>query len=91
MGSISAKKLAQVVENSSNALSIELLVACAGIDQRSPLKPSSGVAAAHRAVRKTIPPLVDDRPLYLDIASVRELVRDGSVLAAVESVVGALI
>jgi len=91
MGSISAKKLAQVVENSANALAIELLVACAGIDQRSPLKPSSGVAAAHRAVRKTVPELFDDRPLYLDIAAVRELVRDGSVIAAVEGVVGKLV
>jgi histidine ammonia-lyase len=90
MGSVSAKKLAQVVENASAAIAIEMLVACAGIDQRKPLKPSTGVAAAHGAVRKRVPPLTEDRPLYRDIAAVREMIRDGSLLAAVEAAVGSI-
>ncbi len=90
MGSISARKLAVVVENTALALSIELLVACAGIDQRRPLEPARGVAAAYRAVRGVVEPLEDDRPLHKDIEAVRELVRAGEVLRAVESAVGPL-
>jgi histidine ammonia-lyase len=90
MGSISARKLVQVVDNVKSSLAIELLAAVQGIDQRAPLKPSAAVAAACAAVRARVPTLVDDRPLYADIAIVRELIDDGSLRAAVESVVGAL-
>jgi histidine ammonia-lyase len=87
---VSAKKLAQVTENVANALAIELLVGCAGIDQRAPLRPSRGVEAAHREVRRRIPALTEDRPLYLDFATVRGMLRSGEVLSAVEQVVGSL-
>lgn len=90
MGSVSAKKLAQVVENATACIAIELLVACAGVDQRRPLAPAKGVAAAHRAVRTGVAPLTEDRPLYLDIAQVRAMIRDGVVLRSVEAAVGAL-
>src|SRR5262249_24821288 len=43
MGSISAKKLAQVIANVQASLAIELLTAAQGIDQRRPLSPSTGV------------------------------------------------
>lgn len=90
MGSISAKKLAQVVENTAQTLAIELMVACAGIDHRRPLRPAKGVDAAHRAVRQVVAELVEDRPLYLDMARVRELVRTGAVVEAVSLAVGPL-
>jgi histidine ammonia-lyase len=90
MGSVSAKKLVQVVENTANALAIELMVACAGVDQRAPLTPSRGVAAAHASVRSRVAALVEDRPLYVDIAAVRELLREGAILEAVTAVVGPL-
>ena len=54
MGSISARKLEQIVANVRNALAIEILTAAAGLDQRSPLAPSPGVAAAHAAVRALV-------------------------------------
>src|SRR6185369_1696571 len=74
MGSIGARKLAMVVENVRNSLAIEILTAAAGIDQRRPLRPSKGAAAAHARVRGVIPELVADRPLYLDIAEVSRLI-----------------
>jgi histidine ammonia-lyase len=90
MGSVSARKLSMVVENVAVALSIELMVACAGIDQRRPLAPALGVGAAHGVVRSRVGELLADRPLYVDIAAVRELVRDGAVRAAVEARIGPL-
>jgi histidine ammonia-lyase len=90
MGSVSALKLMRVVENVTHAVAIEVLAAAAGLDQRLPLKPSSGVHAAHAFVRSKIPPLTDDRPLHGEIAWVATAIRDGSLLRAIESEVGAL-
>jgi histidine ammonia-lyase len=90
MGSISARKLAQVIDNVRSSLAIEVLTAAQGIDQRRPLRPSTGVAAAHAAVRRTVPPLTEDRPLYRDIAAVGALVLSGELAGAVENAVGAL-
>jgi histidine ammonia-lyase len=90
MGSISARKLEQVVANVRAALAIEILTAAAGLDQRSPLAPSRGVAAAHAAVRGLVPPLTEDRPLYGDIRVVSDLVASGRIVGAAESAVGRL-
>ncbi|WP_437731274.1 histidine ammonia-lyase [Sorangium sp. So ce1335] len=90
MGSISARKLAQVIENVRSSLAIELITAAQGVDQRRPLRPSAGVAAAHAAVRRVVPELAEDRPLYRDIAAAAELIRAGALIAAVEEAVGPL-
>ncbi len=88
MGSISARKLEQVVTNVTNALAIEVLAAAAGLDQRAPLAPSAGVRAALAAVRERVPPLTEDRPLYRDIAAVVSLFESGRLLEACAAAVG---
>ncbi|HZO14706.1 MAG TPA: histidine ammonia-lyase [Polyangiaceae bacterium] len=90
MGSISARKLAQVVDNVSYCLAIELMAAVQGVDQRAPLQPSRGVAAACGAVRARVPTLTGDRPLYRDFASVRELIESRELIAIVEEAIGPL-
>ena len=90
MGSISAKKLLSVVENVKNALAIELMTAAAGVDQRAPLAPSSGVAAAHATLRGKVAPMTEDRPLYGDIEAVARLIDDGSLVASAAERIGAL-
>jgi histidine ammonia-lyase len=90
MGSVSARKLLQVVANVKNALAIEIMTAAAGIDQRLPLRPSRGVAAAQDAVRKVVAPMTEDRPLYQDIAAVTGIVDDGTLVRAAEGVAGRL-
>jgi histidine ammonia-lyase len=91
MGSVSARKLQQVVANVRNALAIEILTAAAGLDQRAPLTPSKGVAAAHGAVRARVAPLTEDRPLYRDIASVAGMISAGALSAAAQDAVGRLV
>lgn len=91
MGSISARKLMQIIDNVEASLAIELLTAAQGIDQRRPLKPSRGVAAAHAAVRRVAEELVEDRALYRDIAAVRGLLREGELIREVEAAVGPLL
>jgi len=90
MGSVAARKLQQIVVNVRNALAIEIMTAAAGLDQRAPLTPSRGVAAAHRCVRARVAPLIKDRPLYGDIASVAESVEVGEFQAAAEAETGGL-
>jgi histidine ammonia-lyase len=90
MGSISARKLRQVVANVRHALAIEILTAAAGLDQRAPLVPSRGVVAAYRAVRSCIEPLREDRPLYRDIARAADLVSSGALVSAIEASIGRL-
>jgi histidine ammonia-lyase len=90
MGSISARKLEQVVLNVRHALAIEIMTAAAGLDQRAPLAPSPGVAAAHGVVRSRVAPLAEDRPLYADIAAVAELIVSGAIVKAAQAAIGPL-
>ncbi|MBK9264866.1 MAG: histidine ammonia-lyase [Polyangiaceae bacterium] len=91
MGSVSARKLGQVIENVRSSLAIEILTAAQGIDQRRPLRSSKAVERAHDVVRAVSPTLLEDRPLYKDIAVVRELLVSGSLVRAVEEVTGVLL
>jgi histidine ammonia-lyase len=90
MGSVSARKLQQIVTNVRNALAIEILTASAGLDQRAPLTPSRGVAAAHARVRTAVAPLTEDRPLYGDIAAIAAMIESGDLAGATEARVGGL-
>lgn len=54
------------------------------------LKAGVGVEAAHNAVRRTVPFLVKDRQVSSDITLVEKMLRDGSLIKAVEAVTGSL-
>lgn len=90
MGSVSAKKLREVVTNVRACIAIEIMTAAAGLDQRAPLRPSRGVATALSTVRARVAPMDGDRPLYRDIEAVTELVRSNELVLRVEKTVGAL-
>jgi len=73
-----------------SSIAIEILTACAGLDQRRPLTPSAGVTAAYRFIRQSVPEMKGDRPLYRDIHKVLEVVVSGDLRNEVEKEVGAL-
>jgi len=54
------------------------------------MKPGEGTLAAYRAIRTAVTHLETDRILAADIAKVRRLMADGSILQAVEDKVGEL-
>jgi histidine ammonia-lyase len=91
MGSVSARKLGQIVTNVTSSLAIEILTAAAGLDERRPLEPGRGVLAAHHAVREAVAAMTEDRPLYRDIRKVVDLIAGGSLQKAVEKEVGTLV
>ncbi|MCU0675285.1 MAG: aromatic amino acid lyase, partial [Myxococcota bacterium] len=90
MGSIGARKLAQIVDHVGKVLGIEALVAAQGLDHRAPLRPALGVAAAHAAVRAVVPTLVADRMLQPDMLACEQLVTSGVLREAAEKAVGPL-
>lgn len=90
MGARAAVKCLTVLDNAETVLAIEQLCAAQGLDLRRPLKPGTGVRAAHEAVREKIPFAAEDRLLGDDISMSLSLLRSGGVLEAVEAAIGEL-
>ncbi|UYG17721.1 histidine ammonia-lyase [Brachybacterium huguangmaarense] len=90
MGWHAARKLRTAIDALRSVLAIELLTAARGVDLRAPLRPSAASAAAIAALREHVAGPGRDRFLAPDIDRAEELLRDGSVLRAVQEVVGAL-
>ncbi|MGN6106172.1 MAG: histidine ammonia-lyase [Kofleriaceae bacterium] len=82
MGATAALKLAMIHDHVRTVLAIELLCAAQGLDLRRPLRSTPRLEAAHAAIRARVPAMMTDRPLAPDIAAVRALIDDGSLLAA---------
>jgi len=90
MGWGAARKLRLSVANLGRILAVELATAARAIDLRAPLQPAAGTAAALAAVRARVAGPGADRFLSPDLLAAEELVRDGSLVAAVEAAVGPL-
>jgi histidine ammonia-lyase len=82
MGATSALKLQMIHDHVRNVLAIELLCAAQGLDLRRPLTSTKPLEAVHAAIRARVPAMMVDRPLQPDIAAVRALIDDGSLVAA---------
>jgi histidine ammonia-lyase len=78
MGSISGRKLAQVLDNLEYILAIELLSACQAIEFRRPLKSSGILEAAHHYVRNFVEFASEDRIFGEDIQHLHTLIREFS-------------
>jgi histidine ammonia-lyase len=90
MGTISARKCAQVASHVRTVLAIEAMVAAQGLDLRKPLESGVGVRAAHRALREAVPTLTEDRVLYPDIQRCERLIDESTLVRAAEAAVGPL-
>ena len=78
MGSISARKLNQVIDNLEFILAIELLTACQAIEFRRPLKSSELLEFAHGLVRQFVSFAEEDRVFSKDINEVKRIISDFS-------------
>jgi histidine ammonia-lyase len=90
MGTTTAIKTKQILENANVILGIELMAAAQAFEFRKPLKPGRGCQAAYELIRKYVEPLEEDRPLYDDITKMGELVESGKILKVVEREIGKL-
>jgi histidine ammonia-lyase len=78
MGSISGRKLNQVLDNLEYILAIELMSACQAIEFRHPLKSSEILETAHKYVRNFVEFAKEDRIFADDINQLRNIIRDFS-------------
>ncbi|NAW50827.1 histidine ammonia-lyase [Elizabethkingia argentiflava] len=76
MGSISARKFNQVLNNLENILAIELMLAAQGLEFRRPLRTSQILEEAHSLIRSKVSKLEDDRQIGEDILAIAALIRD---------------
>jgi histidine ammonia-lyase len=82
MGWGAARKLWEVLMNTRRVLAIELLCAAQGLEHRKPLLPSPRVQAVVERIRRTVPPLEDDRSISNEIEEVAIMVATGELLEA---------
>jgi histidine ammonia-lyase len=78
MGSISGRKLGQVLDNLEYILAIELMSACQAIEFRRPLKSSGILEAAHEYVRNFVGFASEDRIFAEDIRQLHRIIHDFS-------------
>ncbi|HEY3002089.1 MAG TPA: aromatic amino acid lyase, partial [Kribbellaceae bacterium] len=90
MGWSAARKLRRAIDGLQRVLAVEILTAARALDLRAPLEPSPATGAVRRALREHVPGPGTDRFLAPEIEHVVQLVADGTVLAAAESVTGPL-
>ena len=90
MGTISARKCRDIVGNVEDVIAIELLCAAQALDLFTNMKPGEGTLAAYKAIRQAVPHLDKDRIISNDMAVVKQLMRSGKILNAVEKQVGGL-
>jgi len=80
MGSISGRKLNQILDNLENIQAIELLYAAQALDFRRPLKSSPVIEACHELVRSHVTFATADRVFSKDIQALQQLIRSGKLV-----------
>ena len=85
MGSISGRKLNQILGNLEKIFAIELMFAAQAIDFRRPQKCSNIIETNHAIIRNKVPKLEQDRLLKPDIDAITELVTQQALLATIAS------
>jgi len=89
MGMNAAIKNHQIMDNAYGVLGIEFMGAAQALDFRD-FTPGHGVQAAREVIRRHVAYLDEDRPLYPDHNTMKELVKSCEILAEVEKVIGSL-
>lgn len=74
MGAWAARKAAKVVTNVKRVLMLELLAAAQGIDLLRPLRSTEPIEKIHQLIRKRVPRLDADRPIYEDYGPLVEVI-----------------
>ncbi|HEX2314617.1 MAG TPA: histidine ammonia-lyase [Thermomonospora sp.] len=90
MGWNAARKLRRSIDGLGRVVAVELLTAARALELRAPLRPGPATAAVVTALRDHVPAPGPDRYLAPEIEAAVRLVRDGTLLAAAETVTGPL-
>lgn len=86
MGSISGRKLNQVIDNLEYILAIELLYAAQAVDFRRPLVSGPVLEAVHAYARQQVSFADKDRIFAYDIAALQKIIADQSLVRVADTV-----
>ena len=84
MGTIAARKAKEIMENVRRVLAMEIMCACQGIDLRGNRGLGAGTKLVYGEVRKLVPMLEKDRPLYENINKCEELIINETITKVCE-------
>ena len=90
MGANGARKLMRIIENVEEVIAIELFSAAQGYDLFTNLKGGVGTKAAHDIIRTKVEYHKEDRFIPKDLNIVKELLKSGKIIEAVENETGKL-
>jgi histidine ammonia-lyase len=90
MGTIAARKFAQILRNAENVIAMEMLSATQALDLLAPLKGNAAVREAHALIRQSVPFAKEDRIFSKDVEAIKGLMVSGQILKAVNQAVGEL-
>jgi histidine ammonia-lyase len=85
MGMVAARQAARVLDNVERMVAIELLCAAQALDLRGAAQAGIGTSAALAAIRRHVPPILEDRPLGEDVDALCLLIDEGELETAVRS------
>lgn len=80
MGSISGRKLLQVIDNVDKVLSIELLCAAQAKDYHCPLESTKIIEAIHQHIRQQIPHIEEDQPMSAIMGDALRIIKSGELI-----------
>lgn len=86
MGSISGRKLLEVIDNVDKILSIELLCASQAKDYHYPLKSTPIIETIHQHIRTKIPHIENDQPMEVFLDAALEIIKSGELIELAEKV-----
>jgi histidine ammonia-lyase len=90
MGTIAARKAAQITSHAAAVLGIELMCAAQAIDLQEKRKQGRGTSVAYRELRGRVEMMENDRIFCGDQKAAAELIESGELLGAVEKETGPL-
>jgi len=91
MGTIAARKAAEILANVRRVLAMEIMCSCQAIDLAdNAAKLGKGTKPAYETIRKVCAALEDDRPLYEDINNCESVLLDHTLVNAVEAAAGTI-
>ena len=90
MGTIAARKAAEILHNAERVLAIELFAAGQALSMIGEKRLAPATRAVYDALRNEVPYIEQDVVMYEQIAKCERIVCSGKIVAAAESVCGTL-
>lgn len=90
MGTTAARKARLILDNVQKVLAIEAFAASQAISFRENPVLGAGTKKAYEEIRKNVPPVENDRIMYIDIEKLDKMVKEGEFVKVVEEQIGEL-